>query len=79
METADRPKLSTAGKQELERYAKYLHEEQDLSAATVRNYLSDLKGFALFCESSWSEGEELGEAFSPTAVTTPAASARRTV
>ena len=48
-----------------------MREEQDLSAATVRNYLSDLRGFAAFCESSWSEGEELGESFSPLSVTTP--------
>ncbi len=46
-------------------------EEQDLSAATVRNYLSDLRQFAAFCESSWSEGEEAGEPFSPANVTTP--------
>lgn len=57
--------------EELERYGKYLTEEQDLSAATMRNYLSDLKGFAAFCESSWSEGEESGESFSPAGVTTP--------
>lgn len=38
----------------------------------MRNYLSDLGGFAAFCESSWSEGEESGEPFSPSGVTTPA-------
>lgn len=37
----------------------------------MRNYLSDLRGFAAFCESSWSEGEESGESFSPGGVTTP--------
>ena len=63
--------LSGVGEKELERYEKYLREEQDLSAATVRNYLSDLKGFAIFCESSWSEGKESGEPFAPSAVTTP--------
>ncbi len=71
MDGADKLRLSAAGEQELDRYGRYLREEQDLSAATVRNYLSDLKGFALFCESSWSEGEESGEAFSPKSVTTP--------
>jgi integrase/recombinase XerC len=67
----EKPTLSAAGENELDRYGRYLTEEQDLAAATVRNYLSDLKGFAAFCESSWSEGEELGEAFSPSGVTTP--------
>ena len=71
MNGADKPGLSAAGEEEISRYGGYLTEEQDLSAATVRNYLSDLKGFALFCESSWSEGEETEENFSPSAVTTP--------
>lgn len=71
MKDSEKPKLSSTGKKELERYGRYLTGEQDLSAATVRNYLSDLHGFALFCESSWSEGEEPGDEFSPLAVTTP--------
>ncbi|MDN5698373.1 MAG: phage integrase N-terminal SAM-like domain-containing protein, partial [Rubrobacter sp.] len=71
MDGVDKPTLSVVGEKEIERYGRYLREEQDLSAATVRNYLSDLKGFALFCESSWSEGEESEESFSPTSVTTP--------
>lgn len=71
MTPSEKPKLSEAGEKELERYGRYLREEQDLSAATVRNYLSDLSGFASFCESSWSEGEESGESFSPAGVTTP--------
>ncbi len=64
--------LSEAGEGVISRYGRYLTEEQDLSAATVRNYLSDLRGFASFCESSWSEGEEASEPFSPANVTTPA-------
>lgn len=71
MRDAEKPTLSEAAERELERYEWYLTGEQDLSAATVRNYLSDLKGFALFCELSWSEGEEAQESFSPKAVTTP--------
>lgn len=71
MTRSEKPTLSKAGEQELERYGAYLREEQDLSTATVRNYLSDLRGFASFCESSWSEGEESGEPFSPEGVTTP--------
>ncbi len=71
MQRSEKAALSEAGKKELERYGRYLREDQDLSAATVRNYLSDLRGFAVFCESSWSEGEESGESFSPSMVTTP--------
>lgn len=71
MDGVEKPKLSEAGEKQLERYGKYLREEQDLSAATVRNYLSDLRGFAVFCEYSWSEGEESTESYSPSAVTTP--------
>lgn len=73
MTRAEKPALSETGEQELQRYGRYLREEQDLSSATVRNYLSDLKGFAAFCESSstWSEGEDSVESFSPAAVTTP--------
>jgi integrase/recombinase XerD len=68
---SEKSKLSECGEKELKRYERYLREEQDLSAATVRNYLSDLSGFTAFCESSWSEGEESGESFSPVGVTTP--------
>jgi integrase/recombinase XerC len=64
------PKLSTNGERELERYGKYLAEEQDLASDTVRNYLSDLRQFAAFCESTWPEGGESGESFSPAGVTT---------
>ena len=71
MQQTEKPKLSASGEAEIERYGRYLREEQDLSAATLRNYLSDLNGFALFCESSWSEGEDSEESFSPSAVTTP--------
>lgn len=71
MKRSEKPKVSKAGEEELGRYERYLTEEQDLAATTVRNYLSDLRGFAAFCESSWSEGEESGESFSPAGVTTP--------
>ena len=71
MKRSEKLGVSEAGEEEIGRYGRYLSEEQDLSTATVRNYLSDLRGFAAFCESSWSEGEESGESFSPLSVTTP--------
>ena len=71
MKRLAKPGLSAEGMEELERFGDYLREEQDLAADTVRNYLSDLRQFAAFCESSWSEGEEHSEPFSPSGVTTP--------
>lgn len=37
----------------------------------MRNYLSDIRHFAAFCEESWAEGEETPESFLPENVTTP--------
>ncbi|CAA9295573.1 MAG: hypothetical protein AVDCRST_MAG93-4228 [uncultured Chloroflexia bacterium] len=71
MRRAARPGLSAEGEEGLSRYSSYLREEQDLTIDTVRNYLSDLRQFAAFCEASWSEGEEASEPFSPDGVTTP--------
>ncbi len=52
-------------------YEAYLTDEQDLASDTVRNYLSDIRQFAAFCEASWSEGVGAGAPFSPANVTTP--------
>jgi integrase/recombinase XerC len=71
MRRVAKPKLSNEGEKRLERFGNYLREEQDLATDTVRNYLSDLRQFAAFCEISWTEGEEAGESFSPSGVTTP--------
>ncbi len=71
MRRTAKPKLSEKGEKELERFGDYLRGDQDLAADTVRNYLSDVRQFAAFCEASWFEGEERGESFSPANVTTP--------
>jgi integrase/recombinase XerC len=68
---AAKPDLSAEGEEQFRRYGVYLRDGQDLASDTVRNYLSDLRQFAAFCEGSWVEGEEAGEAFSPANVTTP--------
>jgi integrase/recombinase XerD len=68
---AAKPKLSAEGEKEFRRFGDYLRDGQDLASDTVRNYLSDLRQFAAFCEASWAEGEESGEPFSPANVTTP--------
>lgn len=67
-----RPALSNGGQQALGQFEQYLNAEQDLSAPTVRNYLSDLRQFVYWCEATWEEGREDGQPFTPTAVATPA-------
>ena len=71
MRRAAKPELSVEGEKQFQRYGIYLRDGQDLASDTVRNYLSDLRQFAAFCEASWAEGEEAGESFSPANVTTP--------
>jgi integrase/recombinase XerD len=65
------PSLSDVGEAALAPYAQHLHDEQDLSAATRRNYLSDLRQFAAWCEHSWAEGHDELRPFAPTAISTP--------
>ncbi len=70
MKRTAHPNVSPEGQQALDQYSTYLHHEQDLSADTWRNYLSDLRLFAAWCEASWTEGQEAAHAFAPTAVAT---------
>ncbi|HKP51331.1 MAG TPA: site-specific integrase [Chloroflexia bacterium] len=65
------PTVSSTGRQALAEDAAYLQSEEDLSTATVRNYLSDLRHFASWCEHTWEEGQEVGEPFTPAGVATP--------
>lgn len=66
------PALSDDAQQALNQFEKYLREEEDLSAPTVRNYLSDLRQFMTWCEATWEEGQEEEQPFTPAAVATPA-------
>ncbi|PLS78357.1 MAG: integrase [Chloroflexi bacterium] len=70
MKRTAQPNLSPEGQLALDRYRDYLHHEQDLSADTRRNYLSDLRQFAAWCEASWTEGQEAAHPFEPAAVAT---------
>ncbi len=63
--------LSVAGIEAVEEYSRHLKERHDLSALTLRNYISDLRLFAAWCERSWSEGRDEAHDFDPGAVTTP--------
>ena len=69
MKRAPNPVLSAPAEQALKRYGDYLRDEVDLSPATVRNYLSDLRQFAAWCEAAWAEEQEA--TFAPEAITTP--------
>lgn len=68
---AKRPALSGTGEQVLSQYERQLRTEEDLSAATIRNYLSDLRQFMAWCESIWQQGREDARSFTPEAVTSP--------
>jgi integrase/recombinase XerD len=71
MRRAGRPALSPLGQQVLDQYERQLHTQEDLTAATIRNYLSDLHHFAAWYESRGSLGREEEPAFRPEAITTP--------
>ncbi len=65
------PSLSVAGEAAMAPYLAHMHDEQDLSVASRRNYASDLRQFAAWCESSWAEGQDDLRPFAPTAISTP--------
>jgi integrase/recombinase XerC len=75
---AKRPSLSETGEQVLKQYEQRLCIEEDLTTATIRNYLSDLRHFVAWYESIWQQGREESRSFVPEAVTTPTLTYYRT-
>jgi site-specific recombinase XerD len=75
---AKRPTLSGTGELVLAQYERQLRIEEDLTSATIRNYLSDLRHFAAWCESTWKQGRESDLTFTPERVTTPTITGYRT-
>jgi integrase/recombinase XerD len=71
MRRSSQPVLTDSGEAAVARYARYLHDEQDVSAGTRRSYLSELRQFAAWCEASWSDGHDTSVAFAPQQITTP--------
>ncbi len=69
--------MSAEGAEAVDSYGRYLREHEDLSAPTLRNYLSDLRHFAAWYESTYMEGRAEGASFDPADVTTPAITAYR--
>jgi integrase/recombinase XerD len=75
---ASQPALSGPGEQTLAQYEQRLRTEEDLTAVTIRNYLSDLRHFAAWCEAIWKQGREEEPSFTPEVVTTPTLTSYRT-
>jgi hypothetical protein len=55
---AKRPVLSSTGEHLLAQYERRLRVEVDLTSVIIRNYLSDLRHFAAWCESIWRQGQQ---------------------
>ncbi len=72
MKREARPALSSVGEQVLNQYEQHLRTEEDLTLVTIRNYLSDLRHFAVWCEAIWKQAREEEPPFRPELVTTPA-------
>ncbi len=70
MKREAQPALSVEGQQALDQYTCALQQVEDLSAVTIRNYLSDLRQFMAWCESGWSV-EQDEQPFTPRAVAPP--------
>jgi integrase/recombinase XerD len=67
MKRQAQPMLSTDGQSALDQYEQVLQYQEDLSAVTIRNYLSDLRQFMAWCENLWYE-ERAGRCFTPQGV-----------
>ena len=55
----------------VDQYEQQLRIQEDLTAATIHNYLSDVHHFAAWYEPMRSLGREEAPAFCPEAITTP--------
>jgi integrase/recombinase XerD len=78
MKREEQPALSHIGEQVLAQYEQVLRTEEDLTIATIRNYLSDLRHFAAWREATWRQGKEEEAPFTPATVTTPTLTDYRT-
>lgn len=71
MKREQHPWISGNAEQILATYHAALRERGDLREATIRNYLSDLRHFMAWCETSWQEGLVPDAAFRLPDLTTP--------
>src|SRR5436190_8761654 len=72
------PALSDSGEFALRQYEHILHEQEDLTPASVRNYLSDLRQFMAWYETQAEEAERPDPAFTPQSIATPMLTRYRT-
>jgi site-specific recombinase XerD len=70
MKRAAQPALSMEGQQALDHYAHTFQQVEDLTAVTIRNYLSDLRQFIAWCKGYWCK-EQDEQSFTPRAVIPP--------
>jgi site-specific recombinase XerD len=78
MKRVAQPPLSPVGELVLNHYEQRLRVEEDLSATTIRNYLSDLRQFASWYEEGRQQGREETASFTVEIVTTPTITDYRT-
>jgi integrase/recombinase XerC len=70
MKRAAHPPLSDVGHKALAFYERWLREREDLAAASIRNYLSDLRHFIAWYETA--QETYVHDCFTPQGITTPA-------
>jgi integrase/recombinase XerD len=76
MRRAGKPAVAAAGQAALTAYEEQLRQQRDLRPATLRNYVSDLRQFAAWCEATWREADT-SAVFTPAHLTTPTLTAYR--
>ncbi len=64
------PTVSPTSQHLLTTYTNHLQEHQDLAPASRRNYVSDLRQFLAWCETTWATSHEVPSSFAPQQVTT---------
>jgi len=76
MKRTAHPPLSPLGQEALASYERWLREREDLAAASIRNYLSDLRHFIAWYETE--RDAHVHDCFTPQGITTPALTRYRT-
>ena len=76
MKRTAHPPLSPVGHEALASYERWLREREDLTPASIRNYLSDLRYFIAWYETD--REAQVHDCFTPQGITTPALTRYRT-
>ena len=70
MKREAQPSLSLEGQQALDQYARALRNGEDVTVATIHNYLGNLRQFIAWCENCWQE-ERDEQPFTPQVAAPP--------